>query len=135
MLIVTKPKLNRIDVELSAILDSDMMAAGLDDLFEKSKDITNGVMMYKIPSFTMPTGGALVAEMMRLPHLFSMIGHFNRCAVLTDIGWLQTAAKIEGALIPGLEIRCFDLEDGAAAEAWLAHVDGADADIGDNMPV
>jgi hypothetical protein len=23
----------------------------------------------------MPTGGALVAEMMRLPHLFSMIGH------------------------------------------------------------
>jgi hypothetical protein len=28
-------------------------------------------MMYKIPSFTMPTGGALVAEMMRLPHLFS----------------------------------------------------------------
>jgi hypothetical protein len=38
-------------------------------------------------------------------------------------------------LIPGLEIRCFDLEDGAAAEAWLAHVDGADADIGDNMPV
>jgi hypothetical protein len=135
MLLIHKTSPNRVDIELSAILDSDMMAAGLDDLFEKSRDVTNGVMMYKIPSFSMPTGGALAAEMMRLPQLFSMIKHFSRCAVLTDIGWLQAAAKIEGAIIPGLEIKCFDLAEEDAAEAWLVRIVDEDADFGDNMPV
>lgn len=120
MLIVDKPSPNRVDVELSAVLDADMMRVGLDDLFEKSKDVTDGVMMYKIPSFSMPTGGALAVEMMRLPQLFSVIGHFRRCAVLTDIGWLYTAAEIEGALMPGLSIKSFALDRADAAEAWLA---------------
>ena len=138
MLLVHKNGPNRVDIELSETLDADMMAAGLDELFEESKDITNGVMMYKIPSFSMPTGGALAAEMMRLPQLFSLIGHFDRCAVLTDIAWLQTAAKIEGALLPGLKIEVFDMANVAAAEAWLAgaaDIDEDDNDFGDNLPV
>ena len=85
MLIVRKPSANRLDIELSAVLDADMMAAGLDDLFDKSKDIGDGVMMYRILSFSMPTGGALAVEMMRLPQLFDLIGHFDRCAILSDI--------------------------------------------------
>ncbi|AGI66892.1 hypothetical protein OAN307_c11910 [Octadecabacter antarcticus 307] len=135
MLLIHKTGPNRVDIELSAILDSDMMAAGLDELFEASQDISNGVMMYKIPSFSMPTGGALAAEMMRLPKLFSLIKHFSRCAVLTDIGWLQTAARIEGALIPGLEIKCFDMADEAKAEAWLARFADKEDDFGGDMPV
>lgn len=129
MLIVKKPGPNRVDVELSAVLDADMMRIGLDDLFEKSKDVTDGIMMYKIPSFSMPTGGALAVEMMRLPQLFSVIGHFRRCAVLTDIGWLHTAAEIEGALIPGLSIKSFALDHNRAAEAWLAAGNVADDDV------
>lgn len=120
MLIVTHPAPNRIDIELSATLDADMMRAGLDDLVEKSQAVRDGVMLYKIPSFSMPTGGALLVEMMRLPQLFETIRHFKRCAVVTDIGWLRTAAEVEGAMMPGLSIKGFEMGDIAAAEAWLA---------------
>ena len=140
MLSVKKIAPNRVDIELSAVLDGDMMAAGLDELVELSKDITDGVMMYRIPSFSMPTGGAFVAEMMRLPQLFQMIQHFDRCAVVTDIGWIAAAAQVEGALIPGLEIKSFGADDEQAAEAWLVQTavpNTADEDENDefNFPV
>lgn len=133
MLIVTHPNPNRVDIELSKVIDAELMAEGLDALIEAAATIEDGVIMYTIPSFSMPTGGALAAEMMRLPQLFEAIRHFRRCAVVTDFGWIQTAASIEGALMPGLEIRCFDLADVADAEAWL--MDAGESDLGDNMPV
>ncbi|MBU2992926.1 STAS/SEC14 domain-containing protein [Octadecabacter sp. 1_MG-2023] len=123
MLTIHKTTLNRLDIELSAVLDGDMMALALDDLVEKSKDIKNGVMMYKIPSFSMPTGGALVAEMLRLPKLFKVIHHFDVCAVVTDIAWVRTAAEVEGAIIPGLTIKAFASDQEAEAEAWLSQRD------------
>lgn len=126
MLIVTHPAPNRIDIELTATLDAEMMRAGLDDLVEKSQAVSDGVMLYKIPSFSMPTGGALMVEMLRLPQLFETIGHFKRCAVVTDIGWLRTAAEVEGALIPGLRIKGFAIGDIAQAEGWLASGLGED---------
>ncbi|MEL6957479.1 MAG: STAS/SEC14 domain-containing protein [Pseudomonadota bacterium] len=139
MLKVTKPAPNRVDLELSAILDADMMAAGLDDLLEKSRDVTDGLMLYKITSFSMPTGGAIAAEMMRLPQLFQLIGHFRKCAFVSDIGWLQTAAEFEGKLFPGLEIKSFDLDEEAEAERWLtkdaASEDEEEDDDLDNLPV
>lgn len=135
MLTVKKPSDNRLDVELSAILDADMMRAGLDDLLEKSKDIVGGVMMYKIPSFSIPTGGAMAIEMMRLPQLFQLIGHFDRCAVLTDIAWIRTAAEVEGAILPGLKIKSFETKDEAAAETWLAQAAEFEEDDEPNVPV
>lgn len=89
-------------------------------------------MMYRIPSFSMPTGGALAVEMMRLPQLFDLIGQFDRCAVLSDIAWIRTAAEVEGALIPGLQIKTFGLEAVAAAENWLANIEDDDET---NVPV
>jgi hypothetical protein len=39
--------------------------------------------------------------------------------VLSDTAWLRTATEVEGALIPELEIKAFDLHEAGAAEAWL----------------
>ncbi len=130
MLHVTHPAPNRVDLELDGVLDSGMMAAALDDLVEKSAGVTDGVMLYKITSFEWPTGGAIAAEMMRLPQLFEMIGHFKRCAVVTDTGWIAKAAEIEGRMIPGLEIKAFGFDEIEAAEAWLDA-----ADVEENVPV
>lgn len=140
MLKVTHPAPNRIDLELSAVLDGGMMAAALDELVDASKEITDGVMMYRIPSFSWPTGGAIAAEFMRLPQLFEMVGHFKRCAVVTDIGWIQKAAEVEGKMMPGLEIKAFDMDEAAEAEAWLEgratqEADNEKDDFEDNMPV
>ncbi len=119
MLTVTKPSPNRLDIELSGTLDAEAMRAGLDDLLAKSEDIKDGTMLYRIPGFAMPTLRAIGVEMGYLPKLFSLLGKFERCAVCTDAAWLRAAAEVEGALLPGLVITGFALDETAAAEAWL----------------
>ena len=122
---VVKPSQDRLDLELSGSLDAEDMGELLDELYDKSDGIKNGQMLYRISDFSMPTLGALAVELFRLPMLFSLIGKFDRCAVLTDVGWIKTAAKVEGAMIPGLKIEDFDMDQVDAAEAWLAKGDAA----------
>ncbi len=119
MLTITKTAANRVDIELEGSLDSESMAAGLDDLIAKSEGVTGGHMLYRIRDFSMPTPGAIAVEIKRLPKLFALLGKFNRCAVLCDASWLRTVAEIEGALFPGVAIKSFEPDQEAAAEAWL----------------
>ena len=120
MLKVTKISPNRVDIELNGSLDADGMRDGLDALIEQSEGVENGLMLYTISEFAMPSAAALAVEFARLPKLFGLIGKFDRCAVLSDAAWLRTAAEIEGAVIPGLAIKAFELGENEAAEAWLA---------------
>jgi hypothetical protein len=120
MLKITKSSANRVDIELSGTLDADTMRAGLDDLIAQSEDVSGGSMLYTVTDFSLPTLGALGVELQRLPKLFALLGKFDRCAVLSDTAWLRTAAEIEGAVIPGIAIKSFELHEAAAAEAWLA---------------
>lgn len=117
---ITKPAPNRVDIELRGALDAETMRAALDDLIEKSEGVTSGRMLYTIPEFSIPTFGVIGVELKRLPKLFGLLGKFDRCAVLSDAGWIRTTAEIEGALIPGLQIKSFELDHTEAAEAWLA---------------
>lgn len=119
MLTISKTAPNRIDIELKGSLTAENMRTGLEELIAKSEDVVNGHMLYKIPEFVMPTLGALAVELQFLPRLFALLGKFKRCAVLSDAGWLRTAAEIEGALIPGIVIKSFELNDVQAAEDWL----------------
>jgi len=120
MLKITKPAANRLDIEVSGRLDAETMRTALDDLVAKSEGVTNGRMLYTIPEFAMPTLGAIGVEMGRLPALFGLLGKFDRCAVLSDAGWIRTAAEVEGALFPGIEIKSFELDETDKAEVWLA---------------
>lgn len=117
---ITKTAPHRVDITLTGTLDADSMRHGLDDLIAKSEDVENGVMLYRIDDFSLPTLGAIGVEMARLPKLFGLLGKYDKCAVLTDSGWLRKAAAVEGALFPGLDIKGFEHDDVAAAEAWLA---------------
>jgi hypothetical protein len=76
-------------------------------------------MMYRISNPSLPSIGAMVVEIKRLPKLFGLLEKYAKCAVLTDAGWLRKAAEIEGALFPGIKIKSFELQETAAAEAWL----------------
>lgn len=96
------------------------MRTALDDLIAKSEDVTKGQMHYRVTDFSLPSLGALGVELQRLPKLFGLLGKFDRCAVLSDAGWLRTASEIEGQLIPGIEIKAFELDQAEGAEAWLA---------------
>lgn len=120
MLKITKPSSNRVDLELSGPLDSASMSKGLDELLEKSEDISNGLMLYTITDFSMPSLGAIGVELQRLPKLFGLLGKFDRCAFICDESWLRTAAEIEGKLFPGIDIKSFQSNEADQAEKWLA---------------
>lgn len=120
MLKITKQSSDRVDIELSGKLDADTMRSALDELIAKTEDVRHGRMLYRITDFSFPTLGAIGVEMTRIPKLFGLLGKFDKCAVLSDAGWLRKAAEIEGALFPGIAIKSFELHEASAAEAWLS---------------
>jgi SpoIIAA-like len=111
---------NRLDIELSGKLNSEDMKIALDELVSKSKNIAKGKMLYEIIDFHLPSLGAIGVEFSRLPAMFGLMKKFDRAAVLTDKNWLKKVSEFEGALFPGLEIKAFDLNQKAEAEAWLS---------------
>lgn len=119
MLKVTKTGPNRLNIHLSGTLDSEGMRKGLDEILHLSEGMKAGQMLYTIKGFAMPTLGAIGVEFGYLPKLFGLLGQFDRCAVCTDTPWLRTAAEVEGALIPGFDIKTFGLDETTKAEAWL----------------
>lgn len=111
---------NRLDLKLSGKIDADHMTRALDELEEKCRDIEDGIMMYDVIDFHMPSLGAIGIELSRLPSMFGIIKKFRKAAVITDKEWIKKVSELEGKLIPGLEIKGFDLDQRAEAEAWLA---------------
>ena len=95
------------------------MAGLLDELVARSANVMGGRMLYRITDFAMPSMAAAAVELRRLPQLFGLIRRFDRCAVISDAGWIRRAAEVQGALIPGLTVRSFTPEAGAEAAAWL----------------
>lgn len=111
---------NRLDIELSGKLNEEDMKTALDELLSKSENIESGTMLYDIIDFQIPSLSAISAELSRLPSLFDLIKRFDRVAVLADKTWIQKVSELEGALIPGLEIKAFSRDQRMKAEAWLS---------------
>lgn len=55
-------------------------------------------------------------------------GHFGehdryaRCAIVTDRPWVAAIARVESAMLPHTEVRCFGAADREAAAAWASEV-------------
>ncbi len=112
--------INRLDIEMSGKLNTEDMKIALDELVSKSKNIENGKMLYEIIDFHLPSLGAIGVEFSRFPAMFGLMKKFDRAAVLTDKTWLKKVSEFEGALFPGLEIKAFNRDQKAEAEAWLS---------------
>lgn len=138
MINITKTSSDRIDITIKGEIAADDMRDGLDSLIAQSEGITQGKMLYTITGFAFPTFGAFGVEFVRLPKLFGLLSKFDRCAVISDTPWLRTAAEVEGAMFPNLDIKSFPPTHKDAAEAWLEDRDrpeDEDTDPTDNMPV
>jgi hypothetical protein len=110
---------NRVDVEFGGKLDAGAMKAGIEDLISKTQDVQNGRMLYRVGDLQWPTFSATIVEFWRLPAMLRLIGKFDRVAVVADQHWVNTISEFKGALIPGLDIKGFDPDQAAEAEAWL----------------
>lgn len=111
---------NRLDLAFSGKLDNETMKAGLDDLLIKAEGLEHGVMLYRVGNFDLPTFGAIGVEFSRIPALFKLMLKFDKVAVVAGQHWLRVISQVEGALIPGLEVKAFELDKEADAEAWLS---------------
>ena len=120
MFTIKKHSGHRLDIALSGKVETEQMTKALDNLIELSQGVEHGTMMYKISDFSLPSLGAIGVEMARLPQLFGLLSKFDKCAVLSDSSWLRTAAAVEGALFPGIDIKAFEMDEAEAAETWLA---------------
>ena len=120
MFTVNQNGINRLDIEMSGKMNAEEMKIALDELVSKSKHIENGKMLYDVIDFHLPSLDAIAIELSRLPSMFGLLKKFRRAAVLTDKGWLKKVSEFEGALFPGLEIKAFDRDQRAEAEAWLS---------------
>lgn len=110
---------DRLDIRMSGRLDSHSMKIALDEITSKSEHIENGKMLYEVIDFQLPTPEAIVIEFSRLPSMLGLMKKFSRAAVLTDKTWLKKVSELEGHLIPGLEIKAFNMDQRTEAEAWL----------------
>jgi len=57
-----------------------------------------------------------------LPHAFRMLGQrgkFGRIAIVSDLGWIRWASRVESALIPGLSYETYKLDEREQALAWV----------------
>ena len=116
---VEKIDSQRLDMELSGKLDADEMEVALDQFIELADTVYQGKILYRIIDIHLPSLGAIIHKCSRLPSLIGIIKNFDRIAILTDKPWLQHAVEIEGKLIPGLEMKAFNLDQQTEAEVWL----------------
>lgn len=63
--------------------------------------------------------GLIIEELKRLPLVIRMIRAIGRVALIADAGWVRTAAKIEGAVIPGVHYETYERDEAAHARRWL----------------
>ncbi|MEM7250765.1 MAG: STAS/SEC14 domain-containing protein [Pseudomonadota bacterium] len=110
---------DRLDVRVAGKFDAEDMQAALTTLTRESGGMQQAMMVYRIGDIQWPTLGALGVELARMPELFRLMGRFSRIAVITDAQWIQRVSELEGALIPGLNIKAFDKDAEDAAIRWL----------------
>lgn len=59
MLEIKKVGANRVEFKMSGRLDAEHMRAALDEITEKVEGIDNGVMLYEVVDFQLPTPSAI----------------------------------------------------------------------------
>ncbi len=119
MFMIERRASNRLEIQIGGKLQADDMRQLLDALEQESEGMTRGQVLYRIHDLNMPSAGAIVIELRRLPVLIGLLPRFGRIAVVSHQRWIQHASELEGLLLPGLSIKAFEPDDIEAAQAWL----------------
>ncbi|MDA8870522.1 STAS/SEC14 domain-containing protein [Rhizobiaceae bacterium] len=119
MLTIEKAGTHQVDLTINGSIDADTMRDGLRKLLDLSDGMKGGRMLYTITAFKMPSIGALAVEFTMIPRLLGLLSRFDRIAVVTDIGWVATAADAQGRVLPGITLKTFPADLTLEAQAWL----------------
>lgn len=106
-------------LSLSGRPTNDTMKDASDWLKEASARHDEFNMCVDVAKMDFPDLGAVNDGFKKLADLWRVAPSAEKCAVLTDSQFLKSKAKIEGSVIPGLDIDSFDLEELGTAMDWL----------------
>jgi hypothetical protein len=109
---------NSLRITMAGALGAVAMEAGLQALTLEMEGMAHGDLIMVDQGTAWPSLGAIGVELRHWPQMMHMIQQIDRVAFVSHNQFFRSAALIESALIPGLEIRNFD--DEASAAAWLA---------------
>src|SRR5690606_13047391 len=110
---------DRLGLDIAGRVHRDGMRSGLRALFTQAQGIHGGQLLMRIGELQMTTAGAIGVELAKLTELVRLTRQFDRCGVISSKDWIRKMGEIEGAIIPGLEVRSFRPEREADALAWL----------------
>ena len=100
-------------------IEEAQMRDGLDDFLAVVESAPKTDFLYTITDFQLPEFQALLVAFGYIPRLLMSLPKIGKVAVVADAAWLRKAAEIEGAVIPGLTIETFALDEAEQAEDWL----------------
>ena len=63
---------------------------------------------------------ALGEHVGRAVRMLPDVGRVDRVAVVSDVPWVATVARLQGSLLPGLKVRSFPVAEREAALAWAS---------------
>lgn len=106
-------------MKLSGKVGTDDLGEALEWLTEANDAHDSYNMCVDVAKMDFSDLGEISSEFKRLAAMWRTAKALEKCAVVTDSKYLQSAAKIEGAVIPGLEIESFEMEELAPAMTWL----------------
>ena len=97
-----------------------------------------GNVLFDLTSMADFTFSAVSDQMMHIPSLLKFVYSLDRIAIISDEGWLRSAARLESVLLPGVDYQVYADDAAAAALAWVSeevddpHLDAfSEMDVGD----
>ncbi|MEM6328392.1 MAG: STAS/SEC14 domain-containing protein [Bacteroidota bacterium] len=109
---------------LSFEIDGTVTAPDMDDLYNAVERVTDGKGPVHLIGEIHGVGGltldAVGTSFKRGMGIIGRIGRVKRYAVVSDRGWIRTLAELQGAAIPGLEVRVYPTAERDDALAWAS---------------
>ncbi len=118
---------NIVQMRVSGPIADDSLTAGLDwiDSFQENfesdpESHDNYALRVDMPKDEFEDLGEINRQFQKVGRVLRHAKSADKCALLTDSMFIRNTAKVESAVIPGLEIRTFALDETKIAERWLS---------------
>jgi len=110
---------NIVHMIITGNIQPESMSQGLDWIHELDAQDDNFNLRIDMAQAEFDDLAAISQEFKRVATVLRHSKSSKKCALMTDSMFLRNSAKVEGAVIPGLEVRTFDLDETTPAERWL----------------
>ncbi len=108
-----------VHMSITGNIKPESMTQGLDWIHELDAEDDDFNLRIDMAQGEFDDLAAISAEFKRVATVLRHSKSAKKCALMTDSMFLRNSAKVEGAVIPGLEVRTFDLDEETPAERWL----------------